>query len=349
MVTDRGASLRSKSAKGVVHRPSASGLPGPVTIDVILLAVGMALLLGGAEFLVRGASGLSRIIGISPLVMGLTLIAVGTSAPELAVNLFAAWRHKTDIAFGNVVGSNMANIGLVLGICGLVRSMPIGRHRLTGPTLLLATFAALGLSLDDWLGHPPVQFDRAEGIALLVMFAAFFHYAVSVERHDGTSGILTTRWETSAGERVVPHLLRAFVGLGMVTAGAHLTVDAAVDLAQIFGVSEALIGLTLVAIGTSLPELATGIVAIRHGQTDLVVGGVLGSNIFNLLFVLGATAFTRPIPIPARGLADLLAMSLLSGLLLVFAVSRRRRIGRMEAGALIVLYGAYLSWRAGWM
>jgi cation:H+ antiporter len=309
----------------------------------------MALLLGGAEILVRGASGLSRIVGVSPLVVGLTLVAAGTSAPELAVNLFAAWRQETDIAFGNVVGSNMANIGLVLGVCGLLRSMPIGRHKLTGPTLVLATLAALGLSLDDWLGHPPVRFDRAEGIALLFMFAVFFHYAVSAAGREGPDGAVTTRWQTSTSEHVVPQLLRVFVGLGMVTVGAHLSVDAAVDLAQTLRVSEALIGLTLVAIGTSLPELVTGIVALRHGETELVVGGVLGSNIFNLLFVLGATSVIRPIPIPARGLTDLLAMGLLSGVLLVFAVSRRRRVGRMEAGALLIFYGAYLSWRAGWV
>jgi cation:H+ antiporter len=181
------------------------------------------------------------------------------------------------------------------------------------------------------------------------MFAAFFCCAASVERHDETSGVLIARWETSSGEHVAPYLLRAAVGLGMVTLGAHFTVDAAVDLAQAFRVSEALIGLTLVAVGTSLPELATGIVAIRRGETELVVGGVLGSNTFNLLFVLGATAFIRPIPIPARGLADLLAMSLLSGMLLVLAVSQKHRLGRIEAGALIVLYGAYLGWRAGWM
>jgi cation:H+ antiporter len=320
-----------------------------MTVDAILFAIGLALLLGGAEGLVRGASGLARTMGISPLVMGLTLVAFGTSAPELAVSLFAAWCQETDIAFGNVVGSNMANIGLVLGICGLVRAMPIGRHTLTGPTLLLATLAALGLSLDDWLGHPPVQFDRAEGIALLLMFAAFFHYAVSVARHDAANGIAATRWETSTSEHVVPHLLRALVGLGLVTAGAHLTVDAAVDLAQMFRVSEALIGLTLVAVGTSLPELATGIVAMRRGRPELLVGGVLGSNIFNLLFVLGATALVRPIPIPPRGLADLLVMGLLSAILLVFAVSRKRRIGRMGAGALLVFYVSYLGWRAGWM
>jgi cation:H+ antiporter len=320
-----------------------------VTIDAILFAIGLALLLGGAEYLVRGASGLGRIVGISPLVMGLTLIAFGTSAPELAVNLFAALRQETDIAFGNVVGSNMANVGLVLGGCGLLRSMPIGRRQLTGPTLILATLAALGLSLDDWLGHPPVQFSRAEGIALLLMFAAFFHYAVSIARLEGPNDAVMTRWEASTNERVFPHLLNAFVGLGMVTAGAHLTLDAAIDLAQTLRVSEVLISLTLVAVGTSLPELATGIVAMRRGEPELVVGSVLGSNIFNLLFVLGATALIRPIPIPPRGLADLLAMSLLSGMLLVFAVSRKRRIGRMEAGALFVSYAAYLSWRAGWM
>jgi cation:H+ antiporter len=243
----------------------------------------------------------------------------------------------------------MANIGLVLGVCGLLRWMPIGRRRLTGPTLLLATLATLGLSLDDWLGHPPVQFDRAEGIALLFMFAAFFHYVVSAARRDGPNGILATRWETPTSEHVVPHLLRAFLGLGMVTAGAHLTVDAAVDLAQTFRVSEALIGLTLVAVGTSLPELVTGIVAMRHGEPELVVGGVLGSNVFNLLFVLGATALIRPIPIPSGGLADLMAMGLLSGMLLVFALSRDHRIGRIKAGALLVFYGSYLGWRVGWM
>jgi len=320
-----------------------------VTIDGFLFAIGLALLLGGAEGLVRGASELSRIVGISPLVMGLTLVAFATSAPELAVNLFAAWRQETEIAFGNVVGSNLANIGLIVGACGLIRPIPIADQRLGGPALLLATLAAVALGLDDWLDRPPVQFDRSEGVALLIMFAAFLFYTVPAARRDGPDGVVTGRWKTSTSGRVVSRLLLAFVGLGMVTTGAHLTLDAAVRLAEAFGASEALIGLTLVAVGTSLPELATAIVAMRHGEPELLIGGVLGSNIFNLLFVLGATALIRPIPIPPGGLADLLAMGLLSGMLLVFAVNRGRRIDRMEAGALFAFYASYLSWRAGWI
>jgi cation:H+ antiporter len=316
-----------------------------VTGDAILFAIGLMLLIGGAESLVRGASGLGRAAGASPLVIGVTVVAFVTSAPELAVNLFASWRRETNIAFGNVIGSNMANVGLILGLCGLLGPIPIGRRQLERRMLALATLATIGLSLDDWLGRPPAQFDRTEGIGLLLLCALFLYYTVSIARREQLGRSSPSPEDTTAGGGGLPCLLLIVLGLVLLTIGAHFALAAAVDLAHAFRVSEALIGLTLVAVGTSLPELVTCLVAMRHGEARLIVGTLLGSNVFNLLLVLGASALIRPVPIPIRGLCDLVAMAVLSGMVLLFAVSGGQRIGRIKATVLLGVYAAYLGWR----
>jgi cation:H+ antiporter len=224
----------------------------------------------------------------------------------------------------------------------------MNRPRLQDPTLALAIIAAVALGLDDWLDRPLVQFDRFEGIALLLTFVAFLHYAVSAPRRELPHAVATARQKTLKSSRVFFRLILAPVGLSTVTSGAHLTVDATRHLTQSLRVFEAFIGLAFVAVGTSLPELVTAIVALRHGEPELPVGSVLGSNIFNLLFVLGATALIQPIPIASRGLADLLATSLLSGMLLILAAGREHRFGRMKVGVLLICCVSYVNCRGGW-
>jgi len=319
-------------------------------LDLIWLALGLALLLGGGEMLVRGASGLAREFGVPPLVIGLTVVAFGTSAPELAVNVTAAWHGDSALSFGNVVGSNIANIGLILGVSATVRALEVHGTVISReiPMMLVATAAAVVLGLDRIVAAPE-HYDRSDGLMLLLLFGVFLYYTIAeVLRGRGRDPLVrqaeargaTGRLQTIASSTVV-----ALVGLGTLVGGAELPVGSAVALATALGVPKAVVGLTLVAVGTSLPELATSVIAVRAGQLDLAVGNVVGSNIFNLLFVLGATATVGNVPVPQAGGTDLAALALFSAALLTVARSQRHRIVRLEGIALLVAYLAFTGWR----
>ncbi|MDJ0869293.1 MAG: calcium/sodium antiporter [Myxococcota bacterium] len=317
-------------------------------LDTFFLVAGIALLVYGGELLVRGASGVARHLRVSPLITGLTIVAFGTSAPELSVNLLAAWRGNGELSFGNIMGSNMANIGLVLGCAALMRPIPIHRQVafLEIPLMLMAAGLAIAFGLDRILDQPPDQYGRGEGLVLLFFFALFLYYTYLAARRERRDSI------ENADALVPVHTVVAccgltLLGLLMLWLGGQLTIDGSVGLARAFGVSEAIIGITLVAVGTSLPELAASLAAVRGKQPDLIVGNVLGSNIFNILLVLGASAVLRPVPVPGRGFADLAVMGLLSVLMLLAATVHRRRISRIDGIGLLAIYGAYVSWRAG--
>jgi cation:H+ antiporter len=317
-------------------------------MDLLLLLIGMALLLGGGDALVRGSAALARQLGISPLVVGLTVVAFGTSAPELAVNLTAAWRGSTGICFGNVVGSNLANIGLIVGLTALLRPIDVQsivvRREL--PMMLLATafvfVFALGPLLD---GDLSARYQRGDGLLLLLLLGVFLYYTARdvFRQREGKR----EKVGLAAGSWSVPvSLAVATVGLLVLVIGARFTVEGAAGIARALGVSEAVIGLTLIAIGTSLPELAASLAAVWRGHAEIAIGNVIGSNIFNLLLVLGATATLRPIPLPAGGLADLTVLSLLSVMLWVVCATQQRRIIRAEGAWLLAVYLGYLSGRA---
>jgi cation:H+ antiporter len=266
------------------------------------LLAGLALLLGGAELLVRGASRLALRLGMTPLVIGLTVVAFGTSAPEMAIGVGAAWRGEADIALGNVVGSNIANVLLVLGLSALVTPMVVQRQlvRLDVPVMLAVSLAVLAMALDGSIG-------RFDGLLLV---AAGVVYLVALLRlaRRGNDAI------AAAAEADVPdpraaqapwwrHALLVAGGLVLLVAGARWLVEGAVGIAQLMGVSELVIGLTVVAVGTSLPEIATSVLAAIRGERDLAVGNIVGSNLFNLLFVLGAASAIAPGGIAVSGAA----------------------------------------------
>ena len=316
--------------------------------DALLLVLGLTLLVGGGEIMVRGATGLARGLGVSPLAIGLTVVAFGTSAPELAVNLTAALQGRSDISFGNIIGSNMANIGLIVGFTALLRPIPVRASFVSReiPMMLLATAAAVILGLDKFLGRGPDVYSRGESLIFLLLFVVFILYTVGdFVRQRGGNGAERLPDEPEAAP-VLKSLLVTAVGLAALIGGADVTVDAAVGLARLFGVSEVIIGLTVLAIGTSLPELVASVAASVRGHVELAIGNVVGSNIFNLCLVLGASGAVTPIKVPERGYQDLIFMSVLSLMLMFVCVTGRRGIIRTEALALLVAYLGYMVWRS---
>ncbi|MBU0681635.1 MAG: calcium/sodium antiporter [Proteobacteria bacterium] len=321
-------------------------------IDVVLLVVGLALLLGGGDLLVRGASALAQGLGVSSLAIGLTVVAFGTSAPELSINLLAALKGNGAISFGNIIGSNIANIGLILGVAALIKPLDIQGTIISReiPMMLLASLAALVMGLDFTLRHQLAVFDRVDGLILVLLFGVFLYYTISE--------VITKRRQDPFAKQAVESSPRSHLksltvnsglvigGLGALVFGGKLTVDAAIHIAEALQIPKVVIGLTIVAVGTSLPELVTSIMATRRGQTDLAIGNVVGSNIFNLLFVTGVSATVTPIDIPAGGIADLVVMTLLSLALLPIAMTHQKKIVRSEGFFLLAVYFGYIIWRA---
>ena len=309
-------------------------------ITTSLLLVGLLLLVLGADWFVKGAAGLAKAFGVAPLVVGLTVVAYGTSMPELVVSAAAALDGRSAIALGNVLGSNIANIGLILGVTALV-SPPSVEGSIIRREVPILILAALALPFVLFNG----VISRLEGGLLLLGAVAFTWATVRLAKGaSGTDPAVAHAMEDVAEKTAPGSRLRlsvfAFVGLVMLLAGGKWFVDAAVDIANIFGISERVIGLTVVAVGTSLPELAASVVAALRGHSAMAVGNVIGSNIFNVFFVLGATGSLQPIDADIassqRDIAMMLAFTLLAALLLRSA----RRISRVEGGVLVVCYVA---------
>lgn len=323
----------------------------PVTA-LFELAAGLALLLLGGDRVVRGATALARSLGVSALTVGLVVVGFGTSAPELAVNMLAAWRGAAGLTFGNVVGSNLANIGLIAGAAALLRPIPVRSAvvRREMPGLLFATAAAVILGADAVLDRPPDRYSRGDAAGLLLLFGFFLVYAFRTARQEQLDGAAAIAAAGEPEPRLREHPLRSLgivvLGLALLVAGGELAVEGAVGLALAFGVSDAVIGLAVVAVGTSLPELAAALVATRRGESDMVLGTVVGSNLFNLLFILGLSALIRPVELPVHGLLDLITMALLTVLLFGVAASEDLRIARLEGLLLLLVYGGYVGWRA---
>jgi cation:H+ antiporter len=325
--------------------------------DCILLIVGMVILVGGGEVMVRGASSLARSLGVSPLAIGLTVVAFGTSAPELAVNIDAALHETGELSFGNVFGSNMANIGLIVGLVAILKPLPIQNIliRRELPMMLLAMAAATILALDQELGGHRSAYMRGDGLILLLFFIVFLYYTVGdllrkrdPERFEDEMGpplVELSLDEDGEHKNAARDAALSVLGLVGLVGGANLTVSAAVGLAHAFEVPEVMIGLTIVSIGTSLPELVAAIICVRHGRADMAVGSVVGSNIFNTLLVAGVTATITPMTIPKGGVIDLAACIVLSLAFTLMASTHLRRIIRYEGVLLMAIYLAYMTWR----
>ncbi|MBN1931899.1 MAG: calcium/sodium antiporter [Desulfobacterales bacterium] len=323
-----------------------------MVIHLLLLIVGLALLLGGGDLLVRGASALAKSFGVPPLVIGLTVVAFGTSAPELSVNLLAAFQGNTEISFGNIIGSNIANIGLIIGIAAIIKPLAIEGVIITReiPMMLLASLIALITGMDIFIRNSPNIFDRSDGLVFLLLFCVFLFYTIGdVIRQRKSDPLLQQAEEISEKKsfnKIIYNLFLFIAGLILLVSGGKVAVAAAVAVAELLHVPRVIIGLTIIAIGTSLPELVTSIIAAWKGQTDIAVGNIVGSNIFNLLLINGLCATLRPIPIPASGGAqDLSMMVFLSLFLLPLCVTDKKTIVRWEGALLLTLYLGFSFWR----
>ncbi len=322
-----------------------------MVIDLLLVAAGLTLLLVGGDFLVRGASAIARRFGVTPLIIGLTVVSFGTSAPELVVNLSGAYSGNTGLAFGNVVGSNLANLGLVLGIGAIVRSLAVESAIVVReiPMALLAVVALAILAADPVLRGEDAVIDRSDGLILLILFSVFLYYtarSVFVPGRDEPLREETADFGERRGlDRLWAASLVTVVGLVGLIIGGELTVRGGSALATSLGVSDVIVGFTVVAVGTSLPELVTTVVAALRGEVSLAVGNVVGSNLFNVLFILGTTATFRPIPVPEGGGIDVAAVIVITVLIIPFGLTDGRRILRREGIVLLLLYVGYVTWR----
>lgn len=311
--------------------------------SILILLIGIALLIYGARWLVDGASSLARRLGISALAVGLTVVAFGTSAPELVVNLIASVQGRADIAIGNIIGSNLANILIILGIAALIYPLRV-QHSTAWkaiPMSLLAVLVVGVIANDVVLDHASsLVLGRGDGLMLLAFFIIFMYYTYGIRKQEATAE------HAAPAVRMYPGALTLLMivgGLILLVVGGKFTVDGAVAIARVLGVSEALIGFTIVAIGTSLPELATSAVAAYRRQVDIAVGNVVGSNIFNIFFILGISATVRAIPFAPAFNTDLLFLVVATLVLfLALFVGRRHVLQRWQGAGFVGFYIVYL-------
>lgn len=309
-------------------------------ITLAYLLGGLVLLVAGGDAVVRSAAALGLRFGLSPLATGLTIVAFGTSAPELVVNLHAAAMGATDLAVGNVVGSNIANIGLVLGISAMVMPLRMDIRIIRKDIWIMIAsglLAAFFLATDS--------LNRTEGAALvflIVLYTIFNIRGAQSARPESQASFQAAMSHKDWGLGI--DLLILLLGLGLLVGGAQLFVHGAVDLAASMGVSNAVIGLTVVAVGTSLPELATTAIAAYRGHGAMAIGNVVGSNIFNILSVLGLTSVIYPVTRGDINIVDL-AMFLISALVLLRFISTGSQMKRWEGGVLFLGYAVYMFWR----
>jgi len=308
-----------------------------------LLIVGFVVLILGADWLVNGASGLAKRLNVPDLIIGLTVVAFGTSAPELMVNLMAAFNHESEIALTNILGSNAINTFVILGVAALIypitsqqcsRQYEIPLSIFAGIVMLLMGTECFGLC-----GHE-AAISRFDGVILLFIFSLFMYYTLKMAKKNKTiqeEGFLPMKiWKA---------LLLILVGLVGLVIGGELIVKNAVKIAEAFDVSQAVIGVTVVAFGTSLPELATSAIAAFKKNSDLAIGNVIGSNIFNVFLVLGISSIIRPLPSYSNLWIDA-SFAALGSIILLFFVSsnREHKIKRWQGGLFLICYGVYLTW-----
>lgn len=314
-------------------------------IDIILLIVGLVLILGGANYLTDGAAAVARRFGMSDLMVGLTIVAFGTSAPELTISMMSAIDGNTGIAIGNVVGSNIFNTLIIIGAVAVARPIKItgGIMSKEIPLVVLSAAALLAMGSSKWLDGTTPIISRVDGILLLLFFTIFMRYVFSQskqkmpetsENSNETKPMQTALWKS---------VIFIIGGLAALIYGGDLFVDKASAIASSLGVSDAIIGLTIVAMGTSLPELATSLTAAIKGNSGIAIGNVIGSNIFNIFLVLGCSATIRPLPFGAISEIDLLVLFASCVLFWIFGwFFGNRTINRAEGGLLVAGYIAYM-------
>ncbi|MEM9952440.1 MAG: calcium/sodium antiporter [Chloroflexota bacterium] len=305
-------------------------------LTILGLIAGLVGLFFGGNWLVKGASLLARSFGISPLVVGLTVVALGTSTPELLVSVSAALQGSPDIAIGNVLGSTIANIGLILGLSGLIYPISVSVRLVKRqiPIMVVVAIIVLVMFQDQ-------EVNRIDGMLLLIGLATFIGYTIYGSVYENREQV--SKPEVQADTVEINRLKEAgrlLIGIVVLMLGSQLTVDNATELARSFGVSELVIGVTLIAVGTSLPELITSIIAATRQESDIAIGNVVGSNIFNLLGILGATALVEPINV-SRQVLTVDALVMIGFTILVVPFVLDRKLGRLESGFLLLCYAAF--------
>ncbi|NCT17348.1 MAG: sodium:proton exchanger [Flavobacteriaceae bacterium CG_4_8_14_3_um_filter_34_10] len=315
-------------------------------LDILLLLSGFIALIFGADKLVDAASALAAKFGIPNIVIGLTIVAFGTSAPELVVNVIAAVNNNAEMVLGNVLGSNIFNVLGILGISAIIYPLAVKTNTTWYeiPLSLLAAFVVFITAIDVFLNKEFTNIiSRSDAILLLLFFTIFLVYNIAISKSE----VADEKVEIKK-QKTFTAVLFLFVGLAGLVIGGQLIVSSATSIALSFGLSERVIGLTIVSIGTSLPELATSIVAVRKKNVDIAIGNVVGSNIFNIFFVLGVSAFITPVVVASASFIDI-GMNIASGILLFLFVftGKYRRIDRWEGIILLSFYIGYLTYLIG--
>ena len=300
-----------------------------IILQVALLALGFTMLVKGADWFVDGASGIAAKFHIPQLIIGLTIVAMGTSAPEAAVSITAALGGSADITVGNIVGSNILNVLVILGLASVIIPIAVSKEtiKVDGPFMIAISVIFLLLGWDGTIG-------RIDGLIMLAFFAAYIGYMIWEAIHSNDEG------EEIKSMKGWQLLLCTVGGLALVVLGADVAVDAATELALIFGMSERFIGLTIVALGTSLPELCTSVVAARKGNADIAIGNIVGSNIFNILFVVGLSSMIVDVPFAANFRIDML-VAIAAALFLWAAPLKNRKLVRWHGAVMLLGYAGY--------
>ena len=321
-----------------------------MVLQVVLLILGFIALIKGADIFVDGSSSLAALFKVPSVIIGLTIVALGTSAPELAVSTSAALKGSNEIAVSNVVGSNLFNLLMVLGVCAMIKPVPIEKmiKKRDFPFSIIVTlllFVALLIGVLTTVDFSAVQMSdnvttvsRPIGIALLLVFIGYIVVLIRSAKKNKTEG------EAVKTMSPLKSVLFILLGVALIIAGGQFVVNAAKYIAAAFGMSETLIGLTVVALGTSLPELVTSVVASRKGENALAVGNVVGSNIFNLLMILGVSASLHPIPVNFASMIDFAILIVVSVLVYVFSLTNK--INRAEGAVMILLYAGTIVFAA---
>ena len=318
----------------------ATLLANPITLGLVIV-LGFVILLLGAEGLVDGASSLAKRLGVSDLMIGLTIVAFGTSMPEFVVNMFSVANNATDLAITNILGSNIINTLVILGCSALVYPIAVQRNTirfelpmniLAGALVFLFVYLTAATATARTLS-------RLEGMALLLVFAGFLFYSINTAKDDAQT-------TTSATFPIWKCIVFIVLGLAGLVLGGEMIVRGATTVAQRLGIAESVIGLTVVALGTSLPELATSVIAAFKRNSDIAIGNVVGSNIFNVFFILGTSAVIRPLPIYDGIVLDSIMVTLSAGLVWLGAASNKAlQLKRWHGAVLLIVYAAYLTYR----
>ncbi len=314
-------------------------------MNYLLLIVGFVLLIAGADYLVRGASSIAKRLKVSDLIIGLTVVSIGTSAPELSVNIIASLDNAPGMAIGNVIGSNIFNFLVIIGFAAIIS--PIGLKnsllKIEIPFAILASLALIFVASDTFFDSTPGVITRSDGMILMLFFAIFMYYIfLSAKKGEIKEEEVI---ENDSKLSVWLSIIYIAGGLGALVFGGDLIVGSATELAIGWGMSETVIGLTIVAMGTSLPELATSMVAAYKGNSDIAIGNVVGSNIFNIFLILGASAVITPLPFAASSSIDALVAAAATGVVLFFGYrGKGLKIDRKEGITLIIMYAAYITY-----